>query len=54
MAAVVANAMALYREQTRNNRLGMWIFFASEAFLFAGLLAARFYLWRHEGHIVSP
>lgn len=54
MAAIVSNALAVYREQTRNNRLGMWLFFASEAFLFAGLLAARFYLWRHEGQIVRP
>ena len=34
-----------YNEQLRNNRLGLWLFFVSEAFLFAGLLAARFYLW---------
>ena len=27
------------------NRLGMWLFFISEAFLFGGLLATRFYLW---------
>jgi cytochrome c oxidase subunit 3 len=26
------------------NRLGLWLFFASEAFLFGGLLVARFYL----------
>ncbi|MCG3211674.1 MAG: Cytochrome c oxidase subunit 3 [Anaerolineae bacterium] len=31
--------------QLRNNRLGLWLFFISEAFLFAGLLIARFYLW---------
>lgn len=29
----------------RNNRLGLWLFFFSEAFLFGGLLATRFYLW---------
>jgi cytochrome c oxidase subunit 3 len=29
----------------RNNRLGLWLFFLSEAFLFGGLLATRFYLW---------
>jgi cytochrome c oxidase subunit 3 len=54
MAAVVVSALEQYREQTRNNRMGMWLFFASESFLFAGLLAARFYLWRHEGQIVRP
>src|SRR5690606_29461443 len=43
-----------YKEQTRNNRLGMWLFFASESFIFAGLLAARFYLWRVDGAIVRP
>jgi cytochrome c oxidase subunit 3 len=54
MAAVVASVLEQYREQTRNNRLGMWLFFASEAFLFGGLLAARFYLWRYEGQVVRP
>ncbi len=34
-----------YATQLRMNRLGMWLFFISEAFLFGGLLAARFYLW---------
>lgn len=47
-------SLADYREKTRNNRLGMWLFFASESFLFAGLFAARFYLWRENGEIVRP
>lgn len=34
-----------YKEQLRNNRLGLWLFFISELFLFGGLLAARFFLW---------
>jgi cytochrome c oxidase subunit 3 len=34
-----------YEAQLRNNRLGLWLFFLSEAFLFGGLLATRFYLW---------
>lgn len=34
-----------YSEQLRNNRLGLWLFFVSEAFMFTGLLTARFYLW---------
>lgn len=33
------------KEQLRHNRLGLWLFFVSEVFLFGGLLAARFYLW---------
>lgn len=34
-----------YAETLGNNRLGLWLFFISEAFLFGGLLAVRFYLW---------
>ena len=34
-----------YANAWRNNRLGLWLFFLSEAFLFGGLLATRFYLW---------
>jgi cytochrome c oxidase subunit III len=34
-----------YAVQLRHNRLGLWLFFISEAFLFGGLLAVRFYLW---------
>lgn len=34
-----------YAAQLRMNRLGLWLFFISEAFLFGGLLATRFYLW---------
>ncbi len=34
-----------YADQLATNRLGLWIFFISEAFLFSGLLAVRFYLW---------
>lgn len=34
-----------YAAQLRMNRLGLWLFFISEAFLFGGLLAVRFYLW---------
>ena len=33
------------KEQLRHNRLGLWLFFISEAFLFGGLLTVRFYLW---------
>lgn len=34
-----------YGVALRNNRMGLWLFFLSEAFLFGGLLATRFYLW---------
>lgn len=34
-----------YTFKLRNNRLGLWLFFVSEAFLFGGLLVTRFYLW---------
>lgn len=39
----------------QHNRFGLWMFFISEIFLFGGLLATRFYLWRGEhGEIVRP
>ena len=31
--------------QLRSNRIGIWLFFISEIFLFMALLVARFYLW---------
>jgi len=34
-----------YAEQVKRNRMGLWLFFFSEFFLFGALLAARFYLW---------
>ncbi len=37
-----------YNFQLRNNRLGLWLFFISETFLFGGLLVARFFLWGGE------
>ena len=40
-----AQTLRTYREQLRVNRLGLWLFFASESFMFGGLLASRFYLW---------
>lgn len=48
IAAQVAHAATHVdhaKEQLRHNRLGLWLFFISEAFLFGGLLATRFYLW---------
>jgi len=34
-----------YAEQTKRNRMGLWLFMFSEIFLFGAMLAARFYLW---------
>ena len=34
-----------FAQQLRSNRLGLWLFFTSELFLFAALLVARFFLW---------
>ena len=44
MAAMTTRA-AQYAVALRNNRMGLWLFFLSEIFLFGGLLATRFYLW---------
>jgi cytochrome c oxidase subunit 3 len=33
-----------YHRKTVNNRLGLWLFLFSDAFMFAGLFVARFYL----------
>jgi len=45
MNAVTSSLVEAYQEQLRNNRLGLWLFFVSEAFMFGGLFIARFYLW---------
>jgi cytochrome c oxidase subunit 3 len=50
-----------YQEKLRNNRLGLWLFFISEAFMFGALLVSRFFLWgnsrpdldQHLGLIVT-
>lgn len=34
-----------YEVQLKSNRLGLWLFFLSEIFLFGALLVARFVLW---------
>jgi cytochrome c oxidase subunit 3 len=44
MSAVASPAD--YRVKLANNRSGLWLFLVSEAFMFGGLLMARFYLWR--------
>ena len=43
--AAIASRAEHYALALRNNRMGLWLFFLSEAFLFGGLLATRFYLW---------
>ena len=48
-----------YQVQTRRNRLGMWLFFLSESFIFGGLLVARFFLWGNtrpgiEATVIGP
>ncbi len=43
-----------YAVAWRHNRLGLWLFFLSEAFLFGGLLATRFYLWQENGVTMRP
>lgn len=43
--AVITESLATYRAHLRNNRMGLWLFFISEVFLFGGLLTTRFYLW---------
>jgi cytochrome c oxidase subunit 3 len=40
-----AQSLAAYQAHTRANRIGLWLFFVSESFMFGGLLASRFYLW---------
>ncbi|MGD8465695.1 MAG: cytochrome c oxidase subunit 3 [Anaerolineae bacterium] len=40
-----SESLTTYKEHTATNRLGFWLFFVSEAFMFGGLLASRFYLW---------
>lgn len=36
--------LAEYRYKSATNRLGLWLFIISDAFLFGGLLVSRFYL----------
>ena len=40
-----SSAATFDRAELGRNRLGLWLFFVSEGFLFAGLLVTRFYLW---------
>jgi cytochrome c oxidase subunit 3 len=42
---MTAHSLTTYRDQAQTSRLGLWLFFISEGFIFAGLLVTRFYLW---------
>ena len=44
MTEHAANAQQNYQFKLATNRLGLWLFIISDAFVFAGLLIARFYL----------
>jgi len=37
-----------YKFKSESNRLGLWLFIVSDAFVFAGLLVSRFYLFAGE------
>lgn len=37
-----------YEFKSTNNRIGLWLFIVSDAFVFAGLLVSRFYLFGGE------
>lgn len=45
MTASTESYQESYQWQAQNTRLGFWLFFVSEAFIFGGLLMARFFLW---------
>jgi cytochrome c oxidase subunit III len=45
MATHTETSLAHYRRTTQTNRIGLWLFIFSDAFVFAGMLAARFYLY---------
>jgi cytochrome c oxidase subunit 3 len=40
-----ADALSEYRFRSGTNRIGLWLFILSDAFVFVGLLVSRFYLF---------
>lgn len=44
-AETVVDSTTSYRHSSEMNRLGLWIFIASEVFLFGGIAVARIVLW---------
>ena len=45
----VTSTLAEYRRRLATNRLGLWLFFASDSFVFGGLYISRFYLLGTQG-----
>lgn len=46
------NSTVSYAYRTATNRLGLWLFFISDSFVFGGLMVARFYLLgNHRPHL---
>jgi cytochrome c oxidase subunit 3 len=43
--ATATDTLATYRWHTSLNRMGLWLFIASEVFMFGALFVTRFYLW---------
>ena len=43
--SAATSSLEVYRQKSRINNGGLWLFFISETFLFTGLFVARFYLW---------
>ncbi|RPI82920.1 MAG: heme-copper oxidase subunit III [Chloroflexi bacterium] len=44
MTTTSGESVVSYRSKTITNRIGLWLFLLSDAFVFAGLLVSRFYL----------
>jgi cytochrome c oxidase subunit III len=42
--SAITTTLAEYRRREGTNRLGLWLFLISDAFLFAGMFISRFYL----------
>jgi cytochrome c oxidase subunit 3 len=42
--STITTTLAEYRRREGTNRLGLWLFLISDAFLFAGMFVSRFYL----------
>ena len=40
----INNSLVSYQSRIAISRLGLWLFFLSDAFMFGGLLVSRFYL----------
>ena len=40
----LSSSLDQYKNKIATNRLGLWLFFVSDAFMFGGLLISRFYL----------